>query len=428
MQFSLESFYNPHLAVGATRLDAIVTVTANKSASEAVATTSTHKAVAYLVDSSGSMDNENKLRMAKIALRQAIDLLDESCFFSIITFDSAAHVIVPMAPLNRAQKNIAYDAINQLVARGGTCMSTALRAARREFGRVSMAIPYAQFLTDGENNDNDKAALQDALKECEGQFICDCWGVGVQWHPDELRLISQKLLGTADAVPDPDHLEAQFRQALARVMSKGIGDVRLRLQMPRTSQLLNIKQMSPEIVDLTSLIRPIDDRQRDVPIGAWSAGESRDYHAVFQLEPQNPGEELMACRPRVIALQNGAEVVTEGQRIIATWTTDEALSTRLDPNVAHYTGQEELADAIREGLEAKARGNLDQATVLLGKAARIAIATNNDEVTARLKKVVDVVDADSGTVRLKSGASKGAELELDMGGTRTVRHRPAGQS
>ena len=45
-----------------------------------------------------------------------------------------------------------------------------------------------------------------------------------------------------------------------------------------------------------------------------------------------------------------------------------------------------------------------------------------------LKKVVDVIDADSGTVRLKSSANKGAELELDMGGTRTVRHRPAAQS
>jgi hypothetical protein len=137
---------------------------------------------------------------------------------------------------------------------------------------------------------------------------------------------------------------------------------------------------------------------------------------------------MMACRPKVVYIQDGAEVVSEGQRIVATWTSDAALSTKIDPNVAHYTGQEELASAIREGLEAKARGNVDQATVLLGKAAKIAIQTGNDEVTARLKKVVDVIDSDTGTVRLKSGENKGAELELDMGGTRTVRRRSAAQN
>ena len=134
----------------------------------------------------------------------------------------------------------------------------------------------------------------------------------------------------------------------------------------------------------------------------------------------------MVCRPKVVYRDNGNEVAAEGQRIVATWSSDESLTTRINAQVAHYTGQEELANSIKEGLEAKARGDVDQATVLLGKAAKIAIATGNDEVTQRLKKVVDVVNAAEGTVRLRSGASKGDEMELDMGGTRTVRRRPAG--
>ena len=92
--------------------------------------------------------------------------------------------------------------------------------------------------------------------------------------------------------------------------------------------------------------------------------------------------------------------------------------------MAHYTGQGELASSIQEGLEAKARGDEDKATRLLGRAAQIAQQTGNEEVTRRLKKVVDVVDADAGTVRLKR-SDKSADLELEMGGTRTVRRRPA---
>jgi uncharacterized protein YegL len=427
MQFTLEAFFNPYLPLGGSRLDAIITMTAGNSEGSPVQTNRKAKAVAYLIDTSGSMQDANKLKMAKVALRQALELLDEDTLFSIIAFDSYAHVVISMSPATQANKAAARERINQLNAQGGTSMSTALRAALVEFAKAGDAIPYAQFLTDGENNNEDRTELSQALKECEGRFTCDCWGVGVQWRPDELRTIAGQLLGTADAVPDPDHLEARFREALARVMSKGIGDVRLRLQLPKTSKIVTVKQMSPEIVDLMKLVSPVDERNTDVPTGAWSTGESRDYHVAFTLEPQSEGEEMMACRPKVVYTQDGKEVVAAGQPIVATWTSDEAASARIDANVAHYTGQEELASAIREGLEAKARGNVDEATVLLGKATKIASQTGNDEVTARLKKVVDVIDADTGTVRLKSGDNKGAELELDMGGTRTVRRRPAAQ-
>ena len=428
VEFTVESFFNPHLALGASRLDVIITATAHDAAGSSGQSALQKKAVAYLVDTSGSMDSGNKLPMAKVALRQAIEVLDEDCLFSIITFNSQAYVVVSLTPATRVNKSAAHEKVKQLQAVGGTCMSTALWAAQKEFAKAKDAIPYAQFLTDGENNSSDTEDLDNALKACEGRFICDCWGIGVQWRPDELRKIAGQLLGTADAVPDPDHLEAKFQEALSRVLSKGIGDVRLRLQLPNTSKIVSVKQMSPEIVDLLKLVRKVDERNTDVPIGAWSSGESRDYYVAFQLEPQGEGEELMACRPKLVYSQNGSEITTDGQRIVAEWTSDVALSAKIEPNVAHYTGQEELADAIREGLEAKSRGNIDQATLLLGKAAKIAIATGNDEVTARLKKVVDVIDADSGTVRLKSTANKGAELELDMGGTRTVRRRPAAQS
>ena len=108
---------------------------------------------------------------------------------------------------------------------------------------------------------------------------------------------------------------------------------------------------------------------------------------------------------------------------MATWSRDADLTARISPEVAHYTGQGELANAIKEGLEARGRGNAEEATRLLGRAARIAYESGNEDVTRRLAKVVDLVDAQEGTVRLKA-ADKGAALELEMGGTRTVRRSP----
>lgn len=427
MDFSLESFFNPHLAIGTSRIDAVLTVTATSDGNR-VAASQDGKAIIFVLDVSGSMSDHNKLEQGKKALHRCIQLLDKSCYFSVITFAYMADVVVPLTLATEDAKEKASRQINGLVPNGGTHMSTGLLAALAEFRKADNKIGYVQFLTDGDNGGADREDLDHALSVCEGQFQCDCWGVGTDWKPAELRKIAGRLLGSADAVPNPEQLEKCFQGALSNALSKGVGDVRLRLQVPKTSKIVGIKQMSPEIADLMKLAKQVDEKNLDVPLGAWGA-ESRDYHVVIELQPQSEGEEMMACRPKIVFSEGDNEVICEGQRIIAAWTQDEALTARINSQVAHYTGQEELASSIKEGLEAKARGDIDHATVLLGKAAKIAIQSGNDEVTMRLKKVVDIIDADQGTVRLKSGAGKAAdkaaELELDMGGTRTVRRRPA---
>jgi uncharacterized protein YegL len=423
MKFTAESYFNPHLAVGAKRVDAVITVSATGDGSGTVQRKGKALAI-FIGDSSGSMEGD-KLQQMKQAIRVGINCLDEESLFSVISFNSNANIIVPVTKATSVAKSAAHDTVQKLRAGGGTEMSKALSAALVEAKGADAAIVLVYFVTDGENDDNDGKDLERALSAAEGKLQANCWGVGTDWDPRDLRKIAGRLLGSADAVPNPEKLKEKFRDALAQGMAKGIGDVKLRLWMPKTVEAVTIKQMAPEIADLKGLCSRIDDKTIEVPLGAWGE-ESRDYHIGFELTPQAEGEEMMVCRPKVVYRDNGNEVAAEGQRIVATWSSDESLTTRINAQVAHYTGQEELANSIKEGLEAKARGDVDQATVLLGKAAKIAIATGNDEVTQRLKKVVDVVNAAEGTVRLRSGASKGDEMELDMGGTRTVRRRPAG--
>ena len=67
----------------------------------------------------------------------------------------------------------------------------------------------------------------------------------------------------------------------------------------------------------------------------------------------------------------GDNAVTQGL-IKATWSNNSELTTRIDKQVAHYTGQTELAAMIQEGLAAKAAGDEATATTKLGsrRAAR----------------------------------------------------------
>lgn len=422
MNFKIENFYNPHLSVGASRLDSIISVTASSGEGQGTVNNNLKKAIIFIVDQSGSMDIQGKMGIAKLAVRKSIDLIDEGSLFGIVAFSSYPQIIAPLKPATLANKEMAHNAVKRLSAGGGTEMSKALFTVLDMIRDLRDTMIHAQFVTDGQNEASDRKELEKAITQCEGRLQCDCWGIGTDWEPKELKNISNRLLGTADAVPDPQRLEENFRVALARTMSKGIGDVRLRIQTPKSVKLVTIKQVSPEIIDLSKLAKKIDDKNIDIPLGAWG-NEEREYQIAFELTPQAEGEEMMAGRPKIVYNENGQEIVVEGERIVAAWSADVAMTSRINEQVAHYTGQTELANSIKEGLEAKSRGDVDSATVLLGRAAKIAAESGNDEVTARLKKVVDIVDADQGTVRLKANAGKAADLELDMGGTMTIRKR-----
>jgi hypothetical protein len=218
-------------------------------------------------------------------------------------------------------------------------------------------------------------------------------------------------------------MEADFHRSIDSALAMAVTGVQLRLWHPKSAKLLTVKQMSPEIVPLTEKGKSADGQTWDFPTGAWGS-ESRDYYVAMQLSPGDMGDEMLAVRPSVVFHADGADQKAVGPNVVATWTDDESLSTRINPEVAHYTGQEELAQEIQEGLEAREKGDEDSATVHLGRAAKLAHESGNDETTNRLKKVVDIVDADHGTVRLRRDAKKADTMDLDLGSSRTAR-RPS---
>lgn len=418
MNFKLETFLNSYLPMGTTRMDAIVTVNADTSGDVPSAAKTI---VGLIVDTSGSMEGERILAV-KQATTKAIELLDESSYFFIVQFSNQAYFVFDLAQATRENKNLAARRVSNLRADANTKMSTGLKLAYQAFQKISSAIHYAIFLTDGENDDNDEYELDNALKMCEGVFQCDCRGVGTDWKPKQLQKIARKLLGTATIIPDPSGIEADFRASIEKAKGRGIADVRLRLWTPKSVKILMCKQMSPEILDLTNRATRVDGQTLDYPTGAWG-NESRDYHVAFEVVPGEVGDEILACRPSIVYQESGQTQETKitGTPVVLTWTEDESLSARINEQVAHYTGQEELAQAIQKGLEARAQNDMDTATKFLGRAAKLAADSGNVEITKRLSKVVDIVDANQGTVRLKSRVAKADEMDLDLSSSRTAR-------
>ncbi|MGP3949421.1 vWA domain-containing protein [Streptomyces sp. 7N604] len=441
-RFSAEVYQNVYLSEGGREVNAIVTVTATGGGTTGgmPLTSRTYSrdtgpgaAVVIMVDCSGSMDYPpTKMRNARDATAAAIDALRDGVAFAVVSGTHRASEVYPgggrLATADADTRAQARQALRKLSAGGGTAIGTWLRLADRLLATADASSPQQEFirhgilLTDGRNEHESPEDLQAALDACAGRFTCDARGVGTDWEVKEVTGIASALLGSADIVADPAALAADFTQMMETAMGKEVADVSLRLWTPVGAHIAFVKQVAPTVEDLTGRRTDAGPRAGDYPTGSWG-DESRDYHVCVRVPAAGVGQEMLAARVSLIVpAPDGGPPETLAQGLVrAVWTDDMASSTSIDPQVAHYTGQAELAQVIQQGIDARKSGDRDGATAKLGRAVQLANASGNAETAKLLAKVVDVVDAATGTVRLKARVAEADEMTLETRSTKTVR-------
>ncbi|WP_412077970.1 VWA domain-containing protein [Streptomyces xanthophaeus] len=427
-RFSVEVYQNEFLPEGGRDVHAIVTVTSTggATATRAVAAQGP-AAVVIMVDCSGSMEYPpDKMRGAREATAAAVDTLRDGTSFAVIAGTHVAKEVYPgqgrlavADPVTRAQ---AKEALRGLSSGGGTAIGTWLRLTDGLLRQSPAAIRHGILLTDGRNEHEDPAVLRATLDACAGRFTCDARGVGTDWEVKEVTGIADALLGSANIVADPAHLAEDFTRMMENVMGKEVADVALRLWTPVGVEIQYVKQVAPTVQDLTARRVEAGPRAGDYPTGSWG-DESREYHVCVRVPNAAVGQEMLAARATLVLPGPAGEPPTPlAQGLVrAVWTNDLAASTAINPHVAHYTGQAELAQAIQQGLEARKLGDVDGATAKLGRAVQLASASGNADTAKLLAKVVDVVDAVNGTVRLKAKVADADEMTLETRSTQTVR-------
>jgi hypothetical protein len=430
--FTVDVYQNEFLPEGGREVSAVVTVTSSGTpggaAAPAAAAGEAGRAEIIIVDCSGSMSTPpTKISEARAATMAALDVIRDGVKFAVIRGTQDARAVFPpdgtLATASQLSRDLAKRSVASLRPGGGTAIGQWLRLAHQVFGTEPAGLRHAILLTDGKNQHETPEDLDQAISLCAGAFSCDCRGVGTDWEVGELRRISTALLGSVDIVRDPAGLAADFESMMQEAMGKQIADVGLRIWTPRNAAIQFVKQVAPAVADLTDRRAESGPQAADFPTGAWGPGESRDYHVSVEVTPAGVGQEMLAARVSlVIGSPSGPQILGQGL-VKAVWTDDEALSTRINQHVAHYTGQAELAQVIQEGLEARAQGDEDTATAKLGRAVKLAQQSGNAETAGLLAKVVDVVDAATGTVRLKKKVDAADEMTLDTRSTKTVRTR-----
>ncbi|MET7549830.1 VWA domain-containing protein [Streptomyces sp. NPDC005500] len=440
-QFSVEVYQNEYLPEGGRDVNAIVTVTSTGGGTTGgipltgataspvhVPGRGPNAAVVIMVDCSGSMDYPpTKMRNARDATAAAIDTLRDGTSFAVVGGTHVAKEVYPgngrLATADARTRAQAKEALRRLGAGGGTAIGTWLRLADRLLGAADVDIRHGILLTDGRNEHESPQDLADALEACAGRFTCDARGVGTDWEVKEVTAIASALLGTVDIVADPAGLAADFTQMMENAMGKEVADVALRLWTPVGVEIKFVKQVAPTVADLTDRRTEAGPRAGDYPTGSWG-DESRDYHVCVQVPEAGIGQEMLAARVSLILPDPSGTAApqTLSQGLVrAVWTDDMVASTSINPQVAHYTGQAELAQVIQQGLDARKSGDFDGATAKLGRAVQLASASGNADTAKLLSKVVDVADAATGTVRLKAKVAEADEMTLETRSTKTVR-------
>lgn len=448
-RFSAEVYQNPYLPEGGREVHAIVTVTATGGGTTGgrpipAAGGGPDAGVVIIVDCSGSMDHPPaKLRGAREATAAAIDTVRDGVGFAVVAGTHRAVEVYPgggrLAAAAADTRTQAKEALRALTAGGGTAIGSWLRLAGRLLSSAGAGVRHALLLTDGRNEHESPRELRAALDACAGTFTCDARGVGTDWEVKEVTGIASALLGTADIVADPAGLAADFTRLMETAMGKEIAGVGLRLWTPLGAETVFVRQVAPTVADLTSRCRRSGPRSADYPTGSWG-DESRDYHLCLRVPAADIGREMLAgrvslilsapdegdparrpSRPRSEPLSQGQSQPLSQGLVRAVWTDDVAAATSIHPQVAHYTGQAELAQAIQQGLDARKSGDTDDAMAKLGRAVQLAASSGNAETAKLLAKVVDVVDTATGTVRLKAKVAEADEMTLETRSTKTVR-------
>ena len=431
MKWELKPYYTRWLTGNESTANMVFSVSATED--YAAVSSSAKRCVAFLIDKSGSMEKPAsegstvmRLAAACSATRKGIEALSPGTIYFVIAFDAEQHVIVtPRAYEGGSAPLSEFHLLLENGPSGNTKFAPLFRLTAEIFSNYADCVCAAVLLTDGKNDERDRGVMEGNLKKSKSPFALSgldsdpgfplyCLGLGLDWDPEMLRNLASRTGGEALMIPSQEWMDREFVRLVhtnAKIRNRSVD---LCLTLPSSVRLVSARQVLPCLSEIP--VMP-DGKNAVLALGMWGA-ETRDYMLTFSFPPLPVGEKMMVCRPGLMA---DGTIVAPAAPVVVEWCSDNTLTAVLNPVVSHYNGQAEKAGAIEEGLRALAAGDMETATRRLGTAARLASQSSDTDTLKKLAGVVDIIDAEAGTVRVYNVRNTAAVMDLDVSSTRTVR-------
>ncbi|MEN8140796.1 MAG: VWA domain-containing protein [Thermodesulfobacteriota bacterium] len=184
--------------------------------------------IALVIDSSGSMAHEAKMRHVKKAARAIVSRLRPDDRFALVTYANQARVLLSSQPM--AEPWRARDLIRAIRPGGGTNLHAGLMAGYEELGHScsSRYINRLILLSDGLANVGETSSHrlgQLALDQARHGISLSTFGVGLDFNENLLASLSEDGRGMyyfIDRAADIDRLLAREFQAVEQLVASDI--------------------------------------------------------------------------------------------------------------------------------------------------------------------------------------------------------------
>lgn len=187
-----------------------------------------------LLDSSGSMERVDRVRIIREALRVLAGQLQPQDKLSVISFARTARLVADGIP--GSQAGAVVEQVSGLTPQGGTNLEEAMRLAYQTAARHYLAagINRVVLLTDGAANLGDVApdSLKQQVETQRRQGIAlDCFGIGWEgFNDDLLEVLSRNGDGRYGFINSPEEAATEFAGQLAGALKVAASDVKVQVE------------------------------------------------------------------------------------------------------------------------------------------------------------------------------------------------------
>ena len=188
------------------------------------------KDVFFVLDTSGSMKQNNKIGQAKEALKFCLNSLNEQDRFNIVAFNTAIESY--QSELIQAESQNVRDAVkfvNEFQSAGGTNINEALLTALKSFASNS-SPNIIVFLTDGlpTVGETDIAKILENIKNAnDTKARLFVFGVGYDVNTHFLDKLALGNKAESEYVRPEEHIEAKVASFFSKVTSPVLSDISL---------------------------------------------------------------------------------------------------------------------------------------------------------------------------------------------------------
>lgn len=244
----------------------------------------------FILDRSSSMRGE-RLYQVKEACNQVINQLSRQDYFSLVSFNDRAEVVVPCQRPN--DKEQIKRTIGMIEARGGTEMATGMQMGLQEVSRpmMSRGISRLVLLTDGRTYGDESRCVEIARRAQAKGIGITALGVGSEWNEDLLETIASAENSRTEYITNAQQIVAVFAEELQRLHNVVAHKVDLRLHMHPQAEIRSLYRVRPFIAPLTA--QPHSETLWRLPLGEWVGRDDQIFLLEMVMPPLQPGPQTI---------------------------------------------------------------------------------------------------------------------------------------